>query len=220
MTMLMESGLKQRSHVTELTGARELARTEREHDRRVRHVTLVLDPSRLRRMHRDLAARLVRDGIRVTVARGRAPSSTPASVDLLLELERLVYRLSGPRLSDRLDFDQLLLEEPSADDPPDLVIDLCGETSAAPRGRTIRVTYDGMTDESVIIGALVAGRMPTIEIEEAARRPGARCSVRGQCRDHFGRIRMRARQGDHHGDPGGARTRHAGGRTAVAAASR
>jgi hypothetical protein len=35
-----------------------------------------------------------------------------------------------------------------------------------PKSRTIRVVYDGVAGDSVLIGALVAGRMPTIELQD------------------------------------------------------
>jgi hypothetical protein len=146
----------------------EVARVGEERHRSVRHVALILDPARLRRVHGELAARLASEaGVRVTVVRGRAEPTLPTSVDLLLELERLIYRLPGPRLSDRVDFDQLRLDELAADDAPDLIVDLCGDVPASPKGRTLRLLYDGRSGESVLIGALVAGRMPAIEIEEA-----------------------------------------------------
>jgi hypothetical protein len=147
----------------------EVAHVERQHYGAVRHVALVLDPLRLRRVHSELARRLIgQAGVRVTFVRGRARQSPPASVDLLLDLERLVHRLPAPRLGDRIELGQLLLEELPADGLPDLVIDFCGDESAAPKRRTMRLSYDGEASESVLIGALVAGRMPTIELEDAA----------------------------------------------------
>src|SRR5205823_14549072 len=69
----------------------------------VRHVALLVDPSRLRRIHLKLAQRLANDlGIRVTLVCGRLQHGIPASVDLLLEFERLIYRRSRPCLSDRI----------------------------------------------------------------------------------------------------------------------
>ena len=60
-----------------------------------------------------------------------------------------------------------MLAEPSSDDRPDLIVDLCGNEPGDGKGRTLRVLYDGMAGESVLVGALVAGRMPTIEIADA-----------------------------------------------------
>jgi hypothetical protein len=88
----------------------------------------------------------------------------PSSIELLFELERLGYRLHGPRSSDRIEFSALELSEFSPA-PPDLVIDLCGNQEP---GSGVRVLYDGVTDETGLIGALLAGRMPLLEIEEKA----------------------------------------------------
>jgi hypothetical protein len=70
------------------------------------------------------------------------------------------------RPSDRTDIDRLGLPELAADDVPDLTIDFCGENAAEDR-RTVRVLYDGFPGEAALFGALFAGRMPTIEIEDA-----------------------------------------------------
>jgi len=168
MTMLMEppaqAGAASQAEMHHV----DVARVEHGRCSPVRHVAFVLDPSRLRGVHRELAARLRRDaGIRVTLVRGRAGNAPPGTVDLLLDLERLVYRLRGPRLGDRLDFAQLALEDLPVGEEPDLVVDLCGDGSAAAKAQSIRLAYDGVCGETALIGALVAGRMPTIELEDA-----------------------------------------------------
>jgi hypothetical protein len=130
-------------------------------------VALLVDPSRLRRIHLKLAQRLANDlGIRVTLICGRLQRGIPASVDLLLEFERLIYRRSRRCLSERIGFKEMRLEE-LPERSVDLIIDLCGIEASAPKGRVIRVLYDGVAGESVLFGALMAGRMPTIELEEA-----------------------------------------------------
>src|SRR5882672_4911720 len=95
-----------------------------------RHIALVIDPSRARRFHRELAARLAREaGARVSLMRGRT-KPVPPSIELLFELERLGYRMRGPRSSDRMEFSALEVPEFSPD-PPDLIIDLCGNQEPA-----------------------------------------------------------------------------------------
>jgi hypothetical protein len=132
----------------------------------VRHVALMIDPAHLRNVHREIATRLREAGIRVTLRRGRTTDSLPSSVSLLLTFERLIDRSAGSRLSDALDISRWPLPEPAADDQPDMIIDFCGGETA-PTPRTIRVLYDGFTEESVLLGALLAGRMPFIEIADA-----------------------------------------------------
>src|SRR5262245_3546985 len=91
----------------------------------LRHIALVVDPSRLRLVHRVLAQRLVNDaGLAVSVVLARAEQPPPASLELLLTLERLVHRVTGARLTDRIERHQLGL--PTHSHPPDLTIDLCG----------------------------------------------------------------------------------------------
>ena len=58
------------------------------------------------------------------------------------------------------------MPEHAAQDSPDLIFDFCGD-EAEPSERTVRVLYDGMAGDAVLLGALVAGRMPGIELEEA-----------------------------------------------------
>ena len=133
-----------------------------------RHIALVVDPARLRRFHAELIARLRRAGaLRVTLIRSRLQTpALPASVGLLLQLERLVYRIAGTRLTDPATIEDLGCDDGDASDAPDLVIDLCGDTVAAGK-RTIRLLFDGSTRESVLLGALFSGRMPTVEVAEA-----------------------------------------------------
>ena len=133
----------------------------------VRHIALVVDPSRLRLVHRVLAQQLVNDaGLAVSVVMAPADQPAPPSLELLLTLERLVHRITGARLADRIERHQLGL--PTHSHSPDLTIDLCGADMSAHAGRTVRVLYDGMPGEIFLVGALVAGRMPTIEIEDVA----------------------------------------------------
>jgi hypothetical protein len=142
-------------------------RTARSSFASVRHVTLVIDPARLRNVHREIAIRLTRAAdVRVTLRRGPAADPLPSSIGLLLGLERLIDRSHGSRLSDPLDLSRWSLPEPAADDPPDLTIDFCGGETT-PGRRTLRVLYDGFADEAVLIGALLAGRMPVMEIVDA-----------------------------------------------------
>ena len=134
----------------------------------IRQVALVVDPTRLRLVHRELAERLAADSaVGVTVIRGRSQPPLPRSAELLLELERTIRRLPGPRLTDRIDARRLALADCRAQDRPDLIIDLCGHEAASPSGRTVRVLYDGAPGETALLGALLAGRMPMIEIEDA-----------------------------------------------------
>jgi hypothetical protein len=54
-----------------------------------------------------------------------------------------------------------------ATDDADLTLDFCGD-AAEENGRIWRVLYDGAPGDAVLIGALVAARMPVIEIEDCS----------------------------------------------------
>ena len=69
----------------------------------VRHIALMLDPSCLRLAHRELAQRLVNQADVGVSTSWRAERPAPPSLDLLLTLERLVHRITGPRLTDRIE---------------------------------------------------------------------------------------------------------------------
>lgn len=153
----------------------------------IRQVALVVDPTRLRLAHRELAERLAADStVGVTVIRGRSQPPLPRSADLLLELERTIRRLPGPRLTDRIDLCRLTLADCQPPGRPDLVIDLCGDQAEAPRGRTVHVLYDGAPGETALLGTLLAGRMPVIEIEDAGT--GAVLASGIPCADNAGTI--------------------------------
>jgi hypothetical protein len=152
----------------------------------IRHVALLVDPSRLRFAHAELARRLAEGGIRATVMHGRSRQPLPWSAELLLELERMTRRVAGPRLTDGIDVVQLMLTDACPADPPDLVIDLCEDQATRPNARTVRILYDGTPGETALMGALLAGRMPTIDIEEVET--GAILATGTPCADNAGTI--------------------------------
>jgi len=152
----------------------------------IRQVALLVDPSRLRLAHSELARRLADGGIRATVMRGRSRHPLPWSAGLLLELERVTRRVAGARLTDRIDVQRLILPDVCPEDPPDIVIDLCEDQATGPSGRTVRVLYDGAPGETALMGALLAGRMPAIDIEEVGI--GAIMATGIPCADNAGTI--------------------------------
>lgn len=125
-------------------------------------ITLRVAPSRMRRFHSELAKRLARNGSAVALIVGSAPATVPASLDLLFGLERVVFRLHGSWLSDRVPADALQRPE-SLTERPDWLIDFCGDARSQ-TSRVIRILYDGVADEAALAGALATGRMPRITI--------------------------------------------------------
>lgn len=140
----------------------------------VRRVTLVLDPGALRAVHGEIARQLSAAGIAVSIAQAPAAESLPSSVELLLTLERMVLRGRG-RLGERLAPGALAY--PAASEKADLTIDLSG--SAAPLERTLRLVYDGVAGERALMGALFAGRMPTIALQDLATGAVVNCARPG-----------------------------------------
>lgn len=132
-----------------------------------RVVALVVDRSRLRRFDVELVSRLRSAGIRVSVCFGRSRMPLPTSVSLLLEFERLAYRLRGPLLAERASMDDLGPPDLSANGSADLIVDLCDDQEAHGARPALRVLYDGALGEAALIAALVDGRMPAIEIEDS-----------------------------------------------------
>src|SRR4249920_1516247 len=122
---------------------------------------MVVDPRSARVAHGEIARRLSAAGVQVSVADGRQPDDLPASVELLLRLERMLTRTAGV-LGEKRSLDTAACSVTS----PDLTLDFSG--TAVPTGRTLRVLYDGVAGERALIGALLAGRMPSIELQDAA----------------------------------------------------
>ena len=128
----------------------------------VRRVTLVVHPSSARAVHGEIARRLSRAGVSVSLSQAGQAPDLPSSVELLLRLERMVLRAPGT-LGERRAMAALAL--PPAQETADLTIDFSG--NAVTKGRALRVLYDGVAGESAMMGALFAGQMPSIELQDA-----------------------------------------------------
>lgn len=134
-------------------------------------VEFLIDAARLRRWHLDLAERVRRErpgcAVQFRLGTGRG---LPLSVTLLITLENLLHRLPAPRPTDRAEPGSV--SSPRSGDRPDLIVDFgAGEDSAGSAGvRRLRLLYDGQPDEGAIFSALLVGRAPLIEIEDAGER--------------------------------------------------
>lgn len=120
---------------------------------------IIIDRSRLRRWHLDLVSRLSkgRKPVSLVLSDGEA---LPSSVELILTLEKLIYRLPAPRASDRVE-NTLPSEGKIEGQVLDLSIAGVGGQGA------LRLCYDGLTDESALFGALLSGHVPVIELTNA-----------------------------------------------------
>jgi hypothetical protein len=94
------------------------------------------------------------------------------SIELLLALEKLIYFKSGQSTIDLLspglidDETTPNSDETVADPATDIVIDLSGAHPGA-AGKTITALFDGQAGEHALLGALLEGRAPVIEISGA-----------------------------------------------------
>jgi hypothetical protein len=129
----------------------------------VRRLAIVIDPRSARVAHGEIAQRLRQAGVEVSFEPAPQRQDLPASVELLLQLERMVTHTSG-RLGEKPEAD--LFAGAGTTESADLTLDFSG--SAAPAGRTLRVLYDGAAGEGALMGALFAGQMPSIELVDAA----------------------------------------------------
>jgi hypothetical protein len=131
------------------------------------NLTLRLDPDRLRRWHLRLAERLARrKDVRLAVEFTGGGGPLPHALELLLSLERLIYGIARDDMTVPAKPDDLARFR-DADVSSDCLIDF---TSAAPSANisTLRVLFDGVTDEAAAIAALIEGRTPYITVIDAA----------------------------------------------------
>ena len=128
----------------------------------MRHVALAVGPRHMRAVHGEIARRLGRAGISVSLTQAAQNAEIPYSVELIFGLERLL-RGTRPVLGEKRAAATLSLSESNA---ADLTIDFSGHTVG--HGRTLRVLYDGVAGEAALIGAIFAGRMPSLALQDAA----------------------------------------------------
>jgi hypothetical protein len=134
-------------------------------------LTVRLDPSRTLRWHVRLAERLAaRPDTRLRVEWAPAGDTPDPGLSRLFALEKLVYRLPGPRLADRAepaDVAAFAATGSEAGGSADLVIDLA---TADPHvtGPVWRITFDGSPDKAVAVQALTQLRVPIVAVVEAA----------------------------------------------------
>jgi hypothetical protein len=128
------------------------------------NIDVAVNANRLRQWHTDLALALVRAGHSVAwvISHCGAPS-VPASLELLLSTERLIWG-EAPRFSAK------------KIGPGELALCLCRQTAVftinldpmrtPANGETgFRILYDGIADEVAAFSALLDGRSPVVEVE-------------------------------------------------------
>ena len=175
--------MDQATDFAQADSARGVSETTRLPWPRVRHVALVLDPQSVRGVHAAIVKRLAAQDVRISLKLSPAAQAIPTAVMPLLRLERLLTRGTG-ELGEPRTIEQLNLPLATSSGDTDLTIDLSG--CVASSGNMLRVLYDGVTGETALMGALFAGRMPTIELADAGT---GRIVARGiPCADNAGTI--------------------------------
>ena len=131
----------------------------------MRRVNVRLDGAAPRRWHLRLVERLAARGdCGVAVDARPGPGGLPANAEMLFRLETTIHGLVRPGPSSRIARDALACYEPAFPDP-DLVIDLCGDTSEGfPRVWTL--VFDGTTGEQALLLSILGGRSPIATIVE------------------------------------------------------
>ena len=93
----------------------------------------------------------------------------PRSVRTLLTLERMLHRMAAA--THKPSASGIESTSSSSDDQPDVVIDLRGDAPPAKNAKqNLKVLYDGVCDDRRIYAALLASRLPLIEIADASSR--------------------------------------------------
>lgn len=123
-------------------------------------IALLVDRSRIRRWHVELARRLGAQGHEAWLEPGESVCPLSGSLRLLLALERVASRSPPGGLADHVEREPELRP---ASEARDLTIRLDGGEAASSRG-AYRVTFDGGTGDGALFAALLAGRSPEVEI--------------------------------------------------------
>lgn len=134
------------------------------------NVEIAVDPDSARRWLLDLKSRLEERGHSCSFV--AMPAAVPsASLDLLFELEQLIYRLTGPRGSDRIAWGDVA----------------SGEGAPADSDLTLAILYDGTPSESALHAALLDGRTPRVAVVDATTGQTLACGEPGT--DNAGSVR-------------------------------
>ena len=126
-------------------------------------ISIRVNPNRIRRWHTDLQKSLrIETGQDAYFVFG-AEADYPRSLELLLNLEKLIYRTVGPSSIDTVRPQGLKQE--ASEHEPEAIIDLtqdCNESLAG--SNVLAPVFDGRAGEEALLGTLLDGRVPVLEI--------------------------------------------------------
>jgi hypothetical protein len=126
-------------------------------------IIIRVNPNCIRRWHVDLQKALQEKTDHGACFEFEGEADYPKSLELLFNLEKLVFRSNGPSSID-------LVPPPSGphkstENDLEIIIDLTQDSNEIPaRPNTLTPVFDGAAGEDALIGALLQGRVPIVEI--------------------------------------------------------
>jgi hypothetical protein len=129
-------------------------------------IRLAIDPARAQEWHRGLADELRRRGHQVSIALRPGGPRPPASLGLVLMLERLTGRGRGRHASAAWDGVELSKSACQGKDA-ELEIDLTGVAHDSATPRTLRPVYEDALVEEAAAASLLQGRIPAIGVADS-----------------------------------------------------
>jgi hypothetical protein len=126
-------------------------------------IIIRVNSNRIRRWHTDLQESLrAKTGQDTHLVFG-GEADYPRSLELLLTVEKLIYRIGGQSSIERVQPPNGTYEAQERD--PEIVIDLTEDRTEAPlKPNTLTPVFDGAAGEDALLGALIEGRVPDLEI--------------------------------------------------------
>jgi hypothetical protein len=126
-------------------------------------INIRVNPNRIRRWHTDLQKSLRVEIGQTAYFAFEGEADYPRSLELLLSLEKLIYREIGPSSIDTVP--PPTVPQRTSEHDPETIINLtqdCNEFLARPN--TLTPVFDGTAGEDALLGALLEGRVPVLEI--------------------------------------------------------
>ncbi len=143
-----------------------------------RRVLLVLDPARAWRWQAWVAQALADDGCAVACQFVETRQAVPSSLQLLIDLERLLFAAPPDQASVRLtDNDLRALAPADSGARYDVAIDFTGTAEPIQADRILRPTFDGVAGDGGAIAAVLQRRGPRLGIADSTTGP----DERGMC---------------------------------------
>ena len=133
-------------------------------------VELRFDRDRSRRWMQRVVGTLVQQKFDVRVTWVEAAAKKPPGLELLFDLERMLLRKGAAGGADPLSREEIANAH-MPDGDADIVIDLSNseQKNATGNARWLKPLYNGVAGEDGILGAVLAGDLPCIEICDVAR---------------------------------------------------